>query len=125
MSENQRPVQTEKLRSSDEWQQDLNPNPVAGQNFGPESAQLEKEAPTAYDIKELHRYLSNYTDDELKEIPVLPQGTPLKQGATYINLMDAERKEFTALGNMEAASDTAYVPKTEVSYQLWNRLTGN
>jgi len=28
------------------------------------------------------------------------------------------------MGSMEAGSDNWYVPKTEVDYQLWNRLTG-
>jgi len=27
------------------------------------------------------------------------------------------------MGSMEAGSDNWYVPKTEVDYQLWNRLT--
>jgi len=55
---------------------------------------------------------------------VLPQGSRLEQGAKYIDLKDPERKEFTAMGSMEAGSDNWYVPKTEVDYQLWNRLTG-
>lgn len=110
-------------RKNDEWQQDLNPNPRAGQNVGIEDALPEKEAPNAYDIKALHRYLDGYTDDELKRIKVLPQGIRLKQGATYIDLMDPKRKEFTAMGMMEAGSDNCYVPKTEVDYPLWNRLT--
>ncbi|MBD2247419.1 hypothetical protein [Nostoc sp. FACHB-888] len=31
---------------------------------------------------------------------------------------------LTAMGGMEAGSNNWYVPKTEVSYQLWNRLIG-
>ncbi len=28
------------------------------------------------------------------------------------------------MGGMEVGPDNLYVPKTEVGYQLWNRLTG-
>jgi hypothetical protein len=111
-------------RKPDEWQQDLNPQPMAGQNYGLEGTHPEKDAPNAYEIKELHSQLEGFTSDELKQIPVLPSGSRLEQGATYIDLIDPERKQFTAMGNMEAGPDNMYVPKTEVDYQLWNRLTG-
>lgn len=108
----------------DEFQQDLNPDPMAGQNHGLEGSHPEKDAPNASEIKELHSLLEGYTNSDLKQIPVLPQGSRLEQGAKYIDLNDPERKEFTAIGNMEAGRDNYYVPKTEVDYQLWNRLTG-
>lgn len=108
----------------DEWEQDLHPNSRAGNNLGLEGPHPEKNAPTAYELKEVHRHFSNYTDDELKQIPILPQGSRLEQGATYIDLIDPELKEFKAMGGMEAGPNNKYVPKTEVGYQLWNRLTG-
>lgn len=113
-------------RKPDEWEQDLHPNPMAGRNQGLEGPHPEKDdVPNAYEIKELHNsILEGYTDDELKQIPVLPTGTRLEQGAKYIDLIDPERQEFTAMGGMEAGSDNKYVPKTEVDYQLWNRLKG-
>lgn len=111
-------------QKADEWQQDLNPNPMAGRNVGLEGPHPEKDAQNAYEIKELHNQLEGFTSDELKQITVLPHGSRLEQGATYIDLMEAERKEFTAMGGMEAGPDNWYVPKTEVGYQLWNRLSG-
>ena len=108
----------------DEWQQDLNPNSMAGQNYGLEGPHPEKDAPNAYEIKELHNQLQEFTNDELKQITVLPRGSRLEQGATYIDLRDSERKQFTAMGSMEAGEDNWYVPKTEIGYLLWNRLTG-
>ena len=108
----------------DEWDRDLHPNSMAGINHGLEGPQTEKNAPTAYELKDLHNLLQEYTDDELKQIPVLPQGTRLQQGAKYIDLSDPERNEFTAMGGMEAGPENKYVPKTEVDYQLWNRLKG-
>jgi len=38
----------------DEWQQDLNPDPMAGQNYGLEGSHPEKDAPNASEIKDLH-----------------------------------------------------------------------
>lgn len=110
-------------RQPDEWQQDLNPNPTAGQNHGIQGAGT-NDSLTADQIKDLHRSLTGYTDTELKQIVVLPAGSRLEQGATYIDLQDPERQEFTAMGGMAAGPDHYYVPKSEVGYQLWNRLLG-
>ena len=65
-----------------------------------------------------------FTDDELKRIPILPQGSRLEQGATCVDLQDSQLAEFTATGAMEATPGHWYVPKSEVDYQLWNRLIG-
>jgi hypothetical protein len=112
-------------QAQDEWQQDLNPQPMAGVNYGLQGVHPEKaEATTARDLKALHRQLSDYTKDELQQIVVLPVGSRLEQGAKYIDLQHPEQGEFTAMANMTAGEENWYVPKTEVDYQLWNRLTG-
>lgn len=116
--------QGQAIQPNDEWQHDLNPDPMAGQNHGIDGSIVELEAPNAFDLKEVHQHLSRFSSDELRRIKVLPTGVRLKQGATYIDLNDPERKEFTAMGNQEAGADNWYVPKTEVDYELWNRLTG-
>lgn len=108
----------------EEYRQDLNPNAMAGQNIGRDETQPEKNARTAYDLKPAHRRLADFTDDFLKQITVLHEGSRLQQGATYIDLNDLDRGEFTATGDMQAGPDTWYVPKTEVHYQIWNRLIG-
>lgn len=108
----------------EEWRDDLNPNAMKGQNQGMASNHPEKDAPTAYDIKAIHDMLDNITDDNLRQIPVLPAGTRLDQGAIYIDLRDPGRKEFKARGDMEAGPDNWYVPKSAVDYQLWNELIG-
>jgi len=48
----------------------------------------------ASEIKDLHSVLQDYTNAELKQIPVLPQGSRLEQGAKYIDLKDPERKVY-------------------------------
>lgn len=108
----------------DEWQHDLNPNPNAGQNIGLQGSPPEKSTRNARDLKDVHRYLEGFTDDELQQILVLPEGSRLKQGATYVDLLDPERNEFTAMGGMEASDNNWYVAKSETSYEIWNRLIG-
>ena len=55
---------------------------------------------------------------------MLLPGTRLQQGASYADMRDPDRKEFTARADMVASEENWYVPKTEVDYQLWNRLIG-
>ncbi len=108
----------------EEYRNDLNPNAMKGQNNSASGPHPEKDARTAYDIKDLHRIIGKITDDNLKQIPVLETGTRLEQGATYVDLRDPARKEFTARADMEAGEYNWYVPKSEVDYQLWNEITG-
>ena len=107
----------------DQWRDDLNPNREAGQNRGGDSDHS-SDARTAYDLKALHRRLAGYGDDELKSIPVVPAGSRLEQGATYIDLAVDSPAEFTATGDMEAGRQQCYVSKRDVHFELWNRLIG-
>lgn len=109
---------------TDGFDRDLHPNHMAGQNIGPISDASQRTTRSAYDVRTLHRALRDWPDDELKEVPVLPEGTPLQQGATYINLREPERGEFTAMGGMTAGPADAFVPKDHVPYPTWNRLRG-
>jgi hypothetical protein len=107
------------------WRADLNPDYQEGRNYGLDSpAERQEVTRTAYDIKDLHRRLEGYTDDDLRAIAVLPAGTRLEQGATYIDLRVDNPEEFTARGDMEAGQNNWYVAKSDTGYQLWNRLLG-
>jgi hypothetical protein len=107
------------------YQHDLNQEAAAGQNFDRIGPHPEKDNPrTAYDVKEAHRQLVDWTDDELKQIPLMPAGARLEQGATYVDLRDPARREFTATGDMQVPSDGLYVPKSDVDFRTWNRLLG-
>ncbi len=108
----------------EEWRQDLNPNAMAGQNVGLAGPHPERNATTAFDLKTAHRLLQGLTDAELKQIPILPPGSRLEQGATYLDLHTPSHDEFKARGDMEADPENWYVPKDQVDYQLWNRLIG-
>jgi len=112
------------IQHPDVWRDDLNPNAMAGQNIGGAGPHPEQRARTAYDIKEAHRMLEGITDDGLKQIPVLPTGARLEQGAVYIDLRDPRRPELKATADMQASDDNWFVPKAAVDYELWNRLIG-
>src|SRR4051812_8026984 len=81
---------------------DLNPDFLGGLNEGLRGSHPEKAdgIRTAYDIKGLHHRLHGIEDNDLKGIPVLPLGTPLEQGATYLDLREEHPVEFTAMGGM-------------------------
>jgi hypothetical protein len=105
------------------WQ-DLNPDFLKGENYGNQGPHPEKSAATAYDVKEIHNRLNAINDEDLKRVPIMPPGSRLEQGATYIDLREQQPREFTATGDMTAAENNWYAPKASVPYWIWNILTG-
>jgi hypothetical protein len=105
-------------------QHDLNPHAMAGQNLGIGEAQPAKHGRTAYDVKPVHDRFKHFSDDELKQLRILPVGSRLEQGATYIDLNNLELGEFTATGDMQVGLNHWVVAKKDVPYELWNRLRG-
>ncbi len=109
----------------EEEKADLNPEFLAGQNHGVQDLEPGRFGLTAEEIKALQRgQLRELTDEQLKEIPIVPVGSRLCQGATYLDLNDPQRRPFTAMGGMVADEDHYYVPKDDIDYTLWNRLAG-
>jgi hypothetical protein len=104
-----------------DFTRDLNAHDRTGEDHG-ENQTLLPGAISADEIKSMHTILADLTDDELKNITILPAGTRLEQGAKYIDLRHLEQGEFVARSNMVADVDNAYVPKKETDYLLWNRL---
>lgn len=108
-----------------EWHEDLHPNTDTVEDDLAQGVAPGKRGLTAEAIKQLQQgSLRELTDEQLREIPVLPVGSHLRQGATYLDLSDPQRKPFTAMGNMTAEEGHYYVPKDNIDYTLWNRLTG-
>jgi hypothetical protein len=70
------------------------------ENLGAAGPQMASPAPTTYEVKAAHRQLSDFSDEELKRIRILPAGTRLEQGATYVDLKDLTKGAFTARGNL-------------------------
>src|SRR5439155_25083015 len=74
-------------RWGDDWLQ--------GQNIGPSPAE-DSNARTAAQIKEVTDLLPNFRNDELREIPIVPRGSRLKQGAVYLDLCKPASGSFQA-----------------------------
>jgi hypothetical protein len=79
---------------------------------------------TAFHLRKAGLDLGAIDDEELKQVPIVPEGTRLQQGATYIDLHQQPPQEFTARGDVIAQRGNAYVPKDQVPYETWNRLIG-
>src|SRR5215212_1337679 len=107
----------------DEWQRDLNPDHLAGQNIGGASDVQAAAAVTAFHLRKRGIDVGPLDDDELKQVPIVPPGERLQQGATYVDLHNRRRIEFTATGDLAADEQHAFVPKDRVPYEIWNRLT--
>lgn len=103
---------------------DLNPDFLAGENYGTLGPQPGKDSPSAYDVKAIHDRLTGFNDEDLKRIPVIAPGSRLQQGAVYLDLAQPSPQEFTATGDMEARRSNLFIPKAETPYWLWNRLIG-
>lgn len=107
---------------ADEFDRDLNPEPLAGQNIGADQDDAGRR--TAKDVKEIHAVLNDWSDEDLDQVPIVPTGTRLEQNATYLDLSAPTSREFTARGDMSATPGQCLIAKSEVPYQLWNRLRG-
>ena len=103
----------------EEYRRDLNPDALEGENRG-----TPLPVRNAVEVKEVAEAHPEFTDTELRQIPIVVAGTRLEQGATYIDLKRHHPIEFRATGEMEADEEHWYVPRSQVGYQLWNRLTG-
>jgi len=77
---------------------------------------------TAFDVKEIHTALNDFTADELRQIPLLRVGDVLTPGAMYLDLGDRERGEFEARPHDLVRAENWIAPKAKVDYHLWNRL---
>jgi hypothetical protein len=79
--------------------------------------------PTACDVTEARLLLQDeFTDDELRQIRLVPEGTRLDEGAVYVDLRDPAREEIRAAAEMAAGEAHLLVAKTDVDEPTWNRL---
>lgn len=111
-------------RALDESEQDVTPDFLVEITSVLEALHKERETLTAYGIPALRRRLFGFCNADLKQIPVLPGGSRLEQGATYLDLTERPPCAFMALDDMEAGAGHFYAPKSQVPDRLWNRLLG-
>ena len=114
----------------DDFDRDLRPNEGKGENSGANSEHNPDRLMRAYDDKALVDAMKDFGSDELKQILIVPVGAKLEQGAHYIDLNDPDRLEILASGenpvtpHLEAQANQKLVPKSQIDYELWDKLTG-
>jgi hypothetical protein len=101
--------------------QDLNQEHLEGQNIGDRRFD-EMSSRTAADLKEFADTLSSFRGDELEQIPIVPPGARLKQGAVYLDVRNPTAGAVAATEEMKATPENLYIPKAEVPYEYWDRL---
>jgi hypothetical protein len=102
---------------NDEFTPDLEPTEASNALIGEPGL-------SAADVKELYGKLPDLSKADLRQIPIVPEGTRLETGAQYLDLADRAHGPFTAMGEETVAFDQYIVPKAQVDYLLWNRLIG-
>lgn len=82
------------------------------------------ESVSAAEDKVLRTSLSELSADELGRLPIVAAGARLEQGATYLDLDNRGQGPFRVVGVREATTESHFVAKKDVDYELWNRLVG-
>ena len=59
--------------------------------------------------------------DEIRRVLLVPVGTRLKMGGTYLDLRNTVAGELTAHGE-EEVHDEWLISKHDVDYEIWNKL---
>jgi hypothetical protein len=85
-------------------------------------AQIDQVEP-ASENKDIVNALPELDQAELSRLEVLDSGTPLEQGAVYLDLKNRARGPFKAIGGQVAEKSEQLVAKKTTDYELWNRLT--
>ncbi|HEX8464501.1 MAG TPA: hypothetical protein VF627_07770 [Abditibacterium sp.] len=106
-----------------DFDRDLRPHEFAGNNSGQDDPQ--PNGRNAYEFKDLHEKFPQLSSSDLKSLAILPLGTPLEQGATYIDLNRLEEGEFKARADFQITETNLLVAKNSVDYELWDRLRGH
>jgi hypothetical protein len=104
------------------YQDDLSPDASKGINYG--NVADPKTDRSAYDLKDMRNRFPGFSEDELKQIPLLAAGSRLETGAKYLSLSNPRGGEYQAKGDETVYDGDEFVAKKDVPYELWNRLLG-
>lgn len=85
--------------------------------------QAQMESVPAGDDKTVVDALPELDQGDLANLALLPAGTPLEQGAVYLDLNDRDRGDFKATGGQVVEPSDRIVAKKATDYELWNKLT--
>ncbi|MBI3522815.1 MAG: hypothetical protein HY071_06885 [Chloroflexi bacterium] len=77
---------------------------------------------TALDIRAEHRILHRLSEEALRSIPLLREGTHLRKYERYLDLHDPARGGFVASGDEVLRPGQRVVAKDSVPTELWDDL---
>jgi hypothetical protein len=82
------------------------------------------EAPrlTALDVRGEHRVLTSFTQRDLAELHLVPEGSPLVRYGWYLDLHDPGRAEFAAEGAERVKPGQRLVARDGTDPELWDAL---
>ena len=78
--------------------------------------------PCALDVRGDHRVLSGFSDHELAELALMPEGMPLRRYRLYLDLHDPGRAEFAAEGTEVVKPVQRLVARDGADPDVWSAL---
>ena len=76
----------------------------------------------ALDVRGDHGVLSGFSDHELAELALVPEGMPLRRYRLYLDLHDPGRAEFAAEGTEVVKPGQRLVARDDADPDVWSAL---
>ncbi len=80
---------------------------------------------TAERLKNRFRWLQSFSDDELTQISYCTPGEIMSGDEQYFDISHPERGVIQGEEGAPIPPDSCFVPKSEISHPLWDKLTGH
>src|SRR5260221_7860540 len=77
---------------------------------------------TALDVRGEHRVLAGFSERELGTLHLVPEGTPLRRYAHYLDLHDPASADFAAEGGERVRPGQRLVARVGTEPELWDAL---
>lgn len=78
----------------------------------------------AYSLRNRFDWLNQFTDDELRDIALCDEETPLREGAQYFDISHPEKGLVVAKSGDRAPRGSCYVWREDVAKRTWDKLLG-
>jgi hypothetical protein len=74
--------------------------------------------------KRVGQLLPELTNDQLSRLSILEPGTPLEQGAVYLDLNNRDSGPFKAIGGQKVGDKDRIIAKKQTDFEMWNEVAG-
>lgn len=83
---------------------------------------VDESIPATDDKRVRSKLADRVSPEEMARLTILEPGTDLAQGGVYLDLEDAQRGPFKAIGGQVAERSGRYVAKRDLDHELWAKL---